>query len=164
MRKLRLLLLGIAVLLAVGTTGAAAAPPTSAAGTYTYTDSYFESFRVSGNNVIIELVAAVEYTGTLVGTSEVRGTIVVHADGSANFRDVEVFTGTVDGVPGTITFRLAGSNDPSLNVRATSTIVSATGDLAGLHGTLGLRGSVRFPEGPYGTYTGTIGSRPTAPE
>lgn len=156
MRKIRPLLLGLALVFALAATGAAAASSTNATGTYTYTDSYFESFRVAGGNVIIDLVATVEYTGTLTGTSEVRGTIVVHEDGSANFRDVEVFTGTVDGVPGTIVFRVAGSNDAALNVRATSTIVSATGGLAGLHGTLQLGGSVRFPEGPYGVYHGTI--------
>lgn len=157
MRTLRPLLLAFALLLTLCATGAAAAPPTIASGTYTYTDSYFESFRVAGANVIIEVVATVEYTGTLTGTSEVRGTVVVHRDGSANFRDVEVFTGTVNGVPGTLTFRLAGSNDAALDVRARSTIVSATGGLSGLHGTLQLGGSVRFPEGPYGTYRGTIG-------
>ena len=155
--KLRLLLFALlCTLLAVGTTGATAAPPTLASGTYTYTDSYFESFRVAGPNVVIEVVATVEYTGTLTGTSEVRGTIVVHPDGSANFRDVEVFTGTVNGVPGTLTFRLSGKNDAGLNVEATSTIIAATGDLSGQHGALALDGSVRFPQGPFGTYSGRL--------
>ena len=80
-----------------------------------------------------------------------------HADGSATFHDVEVFTGTVNGVPGTVTLNLAGSNDSALTVEVTSTIVSATGALSGLHGTLNLAGSVRIPQGPYGTYSGKIG-------
>ena len=85
------------------------------------------------------------------------GTIVVHRDGSANFHDVEVFTGTVNGVPGTVTFNLTGSNDSALNVKARSTILSATGELSGLTGLLRLAGSVKFPEGPFGTYSGQIG-------
>jgi phage baseplate assembly protein gpV len=99
----------------------------------------------------------VEYTGTFTGTSTVHGKLIAHADGSANFHDVEVFTGTVNGVPGTVTLNIAGSNDSELNLKAMSTIVSATGALAGLHGTLNLAGSVRIPQGPYGTYSGQIG-------
>jgi hypothetical protein len=56
-----------------------------------------------------------------------------------------------------VTLNLAGSNDSALTVEVTSTIVSATGALAGLHGTLNLAGSVRIPQGPYGTYSGKIG-------
>ena len=74
----------------------------------------------------------------------------------ANFHDIETFTGTVNGVPGTVTFNLNGSNDPTGAVKATATIVSATGDLAGLHGVLSEIGTVSAPSGPVGTYTGQI--------
>jgi len=154
-RRLTLLAV-VALVLGVGAP-AGASPPALVSGTYTYTDSYFESFRTAGSNVIIEVVASVEYTGTLTGTSIVRGTIVVHADGSANFRNVEEFTGTVNGAPGTLTLHIAGSNDATLNIRATSTITDASGSLTGLHGTLALAGSVRFPQGPLGAYTGRLG-------
>ena len=137
--------------------GAPASPPAPVSGSYVYTDSWFDGFRSAGGNTIIELHATVEYTGTFTGTSEVRGKLIAHADGSANFHDVEVFTGTVNGVLGTVTLKLAGSNDSSLNVTATSTIVSATGGLAGLQGTLNLAGTVHIPEGPRGTYSGQIG-------
>ena len=136
---------------------APASPPATVSGSYVYTDSWFDSFRSAGGNAIIELNATVEYTGTFTGTSTVHGKLVAHADGSANFHDVEVFTGTVNGVPGTVTFNLTGSNDAALDVKITSTIVSATGGLKGLHGVLRLAGSVRFPQGPFGTYSGQIG-------
>ena len=150
------------VVLAVAAIGfaagsAPASPPATVSGSYVYTDSWFESFRSAGGNAIIELNATVEYTGTFTGTSTVHGVLIAHADGSATFHDVEVFTGTVNGVPGTVTLNLAGSNDSALTVEVTSTIVSATGALAGLHGTLDLAGSVRIPQGPYGTYSGKIG-------
>ena len=136
---------------------APASPPATVSGSYVYTDSWFESFRSAGGNAIIELNATVEYTGTFTGTSTVHGVLTAHADGTATFHDVEVFTGTVNGVPGTVTLNLAGSNDSALTVEVTSTIVSARGALSGLHGTLNLAGSVRIPQGPYGTYSGKIG-------
>jgi Protein of unknown function (DUF3224) len=147
----------VAVAIAVAATSASASPPTGASGTYAYTSSSFESIRTAGGNTIIELVATVQYTGTFTGTSVVHGKLIVHPDGSANFHDVEVFTGTVNGVPGTVTLNLSGSNDSSLNVKAKSTILSATGALAGLRGVLSLAGTVHIPEGPVGTYGGQIG-------
>jgi len=68
---------------------------------------------------------------------------------------VEVFTGTVNGVEGTVTFELNGSNDPTGAFKATQTIVSATGELAGLRGVLSQMGTVGSG-GPLGTYTGQI--------
>jgi hypothetical protein len=83
------------------------------------------------------------------------GTGVQFPPWRANFHDVEVFTGTVNGVPGTVTFNLNGSNDPAGAFKATQTIVSATGDLAGLRGVLRQEGTIGSG-GPIGTYTGQI--------
>jgi hypothetical protein len=155
--RLCLLLVPLVVLLAVvGTTGATASAPTSASGTFTYTSSTFNSIREDGGNLIIDLSGTVSYTGTFTGTSALHGTLILHANGSANFHDVEVFTGTVNGVPGTVTFNLSGSNDAAINLKATNAIVSATGELAGLHGVLSMVGSVQIPGGPFGTYSGQI--------
>ncbi len=73
------------------------------------------------------------YTGTFTGTSTLNGILVIHADGSANFHDVETFTGTVNGVAGTVTFHLTGHNDADLVVHETRR-PAAKGCLAGLHG------------------------------
>ena len=155
--RLRLLVALAVLLAAVVTTGAAASPPTPASGTFGNTSATFNSIREAGGNLIIDLTATASYTGTFSGTSTINGILVVHADGSANFHDVEVFTGTVNGVPGTVTFNLNGSNDSTQAVHATATIVDATGDLAGLHGVLHQIGTVVLPNGPVGTYSGTIG-------
>jgi hypothetical protein len=157
-RLLRLLLVPLTVLVAiVATTGAAASPPTLASGTVGNTSATFNSVRAAGGNLIIDLSATAVYTGTFNGTSTLQGSLIVHAEGSASFHDVETFTGTVNGVPGTVTFELNGSNDSSLAVHATATIIAATGDLAGLHGVLHEVGTVVVPTGPVGTYTGRIG-------
>ena len=106
-----LLVLVVAVLGLAGVTSAVAAPPTPASGTFTYTSSSFNSIRSAGDNTIIDTTGTVSYTSTFTGTSTLQGTLIIHADGSAIFHDVETFTGTVNGVPGTVTFNLAGRND-----------------------------------------------------
>jgi hypothetical protein len=93
----------------------------------------------------------------------VHGLLIFHSGGTgaqfppwrANFHDVETFTGTVNGVPGTVTFNDNGTSDPSGALKATLTIVSATGDLAGLRGVLSEVGVVG-PGGPEATYTGQL--------
>jgi hypothetical protein len=156
--RLRLVLIPLVVMLGlIGATGAGASPPTPVSGTVANTSATFNSVRVAGGNLIIELSATAAYTGTLSGTSTLHGTLIIHADASAEFHDIETFTGTVNGVPGTVTFNLNGSNDAALAYQATATIVGATGDLAGLHGVLHEAGTVVIPNGPVGTYSGQIG-------
>ncbi len=157
-RRLRLLLVPLALLLAaVVTTGAAGSPPTAASGTVGNTSSTFHSIRTAGSNLIVDLSATAAYTGTFSGTSTIDGILIIHADGSANYHDIETFTGKVNGVSGTVTFNLNGSNDSTLAVHATATIIDASGDLAGLHGVLHEAQTVVLPNGPVGTYTGLIG-------
>ena len=156
-RRLYLLLVPLAVLVAAAaTTGAAASAPTAASGTVGNTSASFNSVRTAGGNLIVDLSATASYTGTFTGTSTLSGILIIHADGSANFHDIETFTGTVNGVPGTVTFNLNGSNDSALVVHATATIISASGGLAGLHGVLHEIGTVVIPTGPVGTYSGEI--------
>ena len=156
-RKLSLLVLAT-VLGASVVAGAAASPPAPASGTLTYTSSSFNSIHIAGGNTFIDLSATVTYTGTLTGTSQLHGVLIFHPDGTANFHDVEVFTGTVNGVPGSITFNLKGSSDPNLVVTATATVVDSTGGLAGLHGVLDEAAVVIDKAvGPVGTYSGQLG-------
>ena len=155
----------IALLLFIVLAGKASAedPPISARGTLTTTSASFDSVRMEGGNLIIELSSTVAYTGTFNGTSTVHGSLIFHSGSTsvqfppwgANFHMMEVFAGTVDGVPGAITFELNGSNDPTGAFKATQTIVSATGHLAGLRGVLSQAGTIG-PGGPVGTYTGQM--------
>jgi Protein of unknown function (DUF3224) len=155
--KVLMLFAALAASALVAAPGAVASPPTAASGTFTYTSSTFNSVSPAGGNLIIDLSATVSYTGTFSGTSTVEGTLILHADGSANFHDVETFTGTVNGVSGTVTFDLTGGNGPGfMNFHATDTIISASGGLAGLHGVLNWEGVTLGGNGPVGTYTGQI--------
>ena len=151
------------LLMALTSIAVAASPPTPASGILATTSASFDSVRVEGGNMIIELSSTVAYAGTFNGTSTVHGILIFHSGGTgaqfppwrANFHDVETFTGTVNGVPGTVTFNLNGSNDPTGAFKATDTIVSATGELTGLRGVLSQVGAIG-PGGPEGTYTGQI--------
>jgi hypothetical protein len=143
--------------LAVAAGGADAAPPLAASGTLTYQSATFGGVRIAGGNTIIDLSATVRYTGTFTGTSTLSGTLTLHPDGTANFRDVETFTGTVNGVAGTATFILRGTGDASSNVSATAAVIDATGGLVGLHGVLHEDAVVLDPlVGPVGTYAGQV--------
>jgi hypothetical protein len=156
-KHVRPLLVPVAVVFtAVVTAVAAASPSVPASGTVGNTSAIFNSVREAGTNVIVDVTATAAYTGTFVGTSTINGTLIIHADGSANFHDIEVFTGTVNGVPGTVTFNLNGSNDAALDVHATATIIAASGGLAGLHGVLHEVQTVVLPNGPVGTYSGSL--------
>jgi hypothetical protein len=155
-RRIRLPLVAIAALLAaVAASAATASPPISASGTFTYTSSTFNSIRPEGGNLIVDLSATVSYTGTLTGTSTLHGTLILHANGTANFQDVETFTGTVNAVPGTVTFRLQGGTHPTGVITATDVVVSASGELAGLHGVLSEVATLGS-QGPVGTYSGEL--------
>jgi hypothetical protein len=155
--RMRLILLAIGTMLVVGGIAPAAAmPSTPVSGTFTMTSVIFSNVRVVGGNTMIDLHATIDYTGTFTGSSVVDGHLIIHADGSANFHDMETFTGTVNGVPGTVTWNLTGGG-PAPDYFGTQVITHATGDLAGLHGVLRQVGQVLDPlAGPFGTYAGEI--------
>jgi Protein of unknown function (DUF3224) len=144
----------VTVLFPLGVIGAAASPQTSVSGTFRYTGEP-TSCRPAGGNTICEFAPTiVTYTGTFDGTSTGPNTLTIHADGSANFHGFYTFTGTVNGIPGTVTFEANGSGTSDLQFQATLTSVRGTGALANLHAVLKQVGTV---EGhPVGTYTGQI--------
>jgi hypothetical protein len=154
--RYRVLLPALVVLIALsGVTAVAAAPPTQASGEFITTSVTFNNSREVGNMTIYDLTATVSYTGTFSGTSVVRGDLSIHADGSAHLNGAETFTGTVDGVPGTLTWKLTLGSTTTGDYHATAVIRSGTGELAGLKGTFHQDGVV-FGQGPFGTYAGKV--------
>src|SRR5205823_6217009 len=67
----------------------------------------------------------------------------------------ETFTGTVNGVPGTATFRVASVGDAT-SFQETVVIIGGTGALADLRGVLSAAGTVPGGGLPFGTYSGQI--------
>lgn len=67
----------------------------------TTTSATFNGVRFAGGDTIVNLTATILYPGTFSGTSVLHGTLTFQPNGTANFHDIETFTGTVNGVPGT---------------------------------------------------------------
>jgi uncharacterized protein DUF3224 len=138
--------------------GLAALPQKEASGTFVTTSTTIISEMDDKFNTVIDLRSVVAYTGTLEGTSTLEGTLIVYRDESASFQGVETFTGLVNGIPGTLTFKLQGSSDLYQAIQINNTITSGTGVLASLHGELSKAGIIK-DNGPIGTYTGQISNQ-----
>lgn len=158
------LLLAAALVLAVAATvsGAIALPRTELTGDFISVSTTIHSVTEDKFNEVIDLSSMVTYTGTLEGTSTLQGTLTVHRDGTGTFKGEETFSGLVNGMPGTLTFKIEGSNDLYQEIQLTNIITSGTGELASLQGVLSKVGIVK-DNGPVGTYTGQINktSNPT---
>ena len=152
----RLLPLALVAVLALGMTGAAAAPPTTASGTFTTTDASLTNPRTIGNNTKFDIDFMGVWTGTFDGTVVGHGALVIHADGSGEGNSVDVFTGTVNGTPGTVTLNDVSRTDAGGSFRGTFSILSGTGNLANVHGALHAVGILLPCCPPTGPYTGTI--------
>jgi Protein of unknown function (DUF3224) len=135
--------------------GLAAFPRTEANGSFITTSTTIHNIMEDKFNDVIDLSSIVTYAGTLEGTSTLNGTLTVRRDGSAKFKGVETFTGLVNGMPGTLTFEIAGDCDLYQEIQLTNIITSGTGQLASLQGELSKTGMIK-DNGPVGTYTGQI--------
>ena len=133
----------------------AAHPNTEASGSFTTTSTTIHRITEDKFNEVVDVSSTITYAGMLEGTSILEGTFVVHRDGSANFKGTETFTGLVNGMPGTLTFELMGSNDLYQEIQLNNRIISSTGELASLQGELSKTGIIK-DNGSVGTYTGQI--------
>ena len=147
----------LALLLLIVITGIslAALPHREDGGSFITTSTTIHNVMDDKFNEIIDLSSTVTYTGALEGTSTLQGTFTVHRDGSANFQGIETFTGLVNGIPGTLTFKIVGSNDLYQAITLTNLITSGTGELEGSRGVI-LKTGIIKDNGPAGTYTWQI--------
>jgi hypothetical protein len=143
------------LLMIIRSIGLASFSRMEASGNFITTSTIINSVNEDKFNTIIDLSSTVTYTGTLEGTSTLQGTLTIHHDESASFQGVETFTGLMDGIPGTLTFKLEGSSDLYQAIQIDTIITRGTGELANFHGTLSKVGIIK-DNGPIGTYTGQI--------
>jgi hypothetical protein len=95
---------GIPLLLLAGLAPTAYASTSSlASGTFDIAISPTSS-RVDDGNTIVAFTLHETFTGTLTGTRDGSGTLVIHPDGTLRARTSGLFTGTIGGVPGNATF------------------------------------------------------------
>jgi Protein of unknown function (DUF3224) len=146
------------LLMIITSIGLASFPRTEASGTFITASTTINSVTEDKFNTMIDLNSTVTYTGTLEGTSTLQGTLTIHHDESGSFQGVETFTGLVNGIPGTLTFKLEGSSDLYQAIHINNIITSGTGELVGLQGELTKAGIIK-DDGPIGTYTGRISNQ-----
>jgi hypothetical protein len=107
--------------------------------------------HADGNTIGTELAPAT-ITGTYSGTSVAAERVVIHPNGDFTGTATETFTGTVNGVAGTVVFvDVLSGNATTGTFAGHYTVVSGTGGLADLrdHGTF--QGT-----GPSGTYQSNV--------
>jgi len=149
------LAIAVLTLIAMRSIGLAALSTTEASGNFIATSTTIHSVTEDKLNEIINLSSRITYTGTLEGISTLQGTLTVHRNGSGIFQGVETFTGTLNGIPGTLSFNVTGTSDLYQAIQLTNTITSGTDALASLHGELSKTGMIK-DSGPVGTYAGKV--------
>jgi hypothetical protein len=151
-------------LAAVAPMSAAHAAGDNASGTYQFTGATMPLPRTAGDHVVLDgLTATVAWTGTFTGTSTLTGRLTLRPIdggnpllGTANYQYTDVFVGTVNGVPGTMTLLEEGQTGRDGIVHSKDVVVSATGGLVGLSGMVKGTGAVSGENGPAGTYLGSV--------
>jgi len=122
---------------------AAADQPISATSTFTATGPpTVTDISTAGPNTFITESGPARYDGDVSGPYLIAGTLQIKGDGSVSGHATVVCTGcTIGGRTGDFS-AVTNFSGPSLaEIKGQLTITSATGDLAGLHGTTDYAGS-----------------------
>jgi len=135
MKATRALLVAATVAVALVVAGtASASPPIAFNGTFTNLSSVTTSFRQADGNTFVSQIVSVVYAGDFAGRVTEQIDVVIHPDGSSNFKGADVCACTVAGRSGTIVLPFSGTGDPSGFLSGRFSIGDGTGDLANLHG------------------------------
>jgi len=105
---------------------------------------------VADGNTIITAVQPFTVVGTLIGTEVLTFHEVIHADGAVNIQSFGVFTGTVNGIAGTVLSRNVSTGDTN-SQEGHFTLFGGADGLATLHA----EGAWSFI-GSAGTYSGSF--------
>jgi uncharacterized membrane protein len=125
-------------------------------GTFILTFEPVSVWQADGNTVT-DFTFHEQISGSIAGMRVGTGTLVVHPDGTVTADDAGVFTGTVDGVPGSVIIAVrAEGTFASLTAIATFDGSSGTGGLRGLRGTVRVTGAATGPTTLAGSYEGQV--------
>ena len=146
----------VAALMVVPT--AATSAPTSVSGVWSTTPVTVTGFKLAGVNVKLPGNVVSTWSGDLTGTTLATATFIVRPDGSVVAAPTrETLTGTVSGVgTGTLDFVEEAHGQPDGSTEIDATMISGTGQLAGLHGRLIFLGTCDASGACTGTYRGQI--------
>ncbi len=131
---------------------ASATTSTSVSGTFTGTGFHVISTKTAGPNTFVTAMSTFALTGGFSGSAIATATTLTTAKGLAvDVGERATFTGTVNGVSGTVVFRITG-NSAGGTFHGHFTILSGTGGLANLRG----EGSFVLTSMSGGTYTAQV--------
>jgi hypothetical protein len=142
--------------------GRAAGTPEPASGEFFPCFNYAGPARPVGENVIITFNISGTATGTLTGSSVGTELDVVHRDGSITLHGSFLFTGSVNGMSGTLVVSYEGIGNAVTGHETLRFVGSeGTGDLAGVYVNVTAEGDVGAPQpgcdlSGAGTYTGHV--------
>lgn len=122
---------------------AQASPPAAASATMTVTAITGFAATPAGANTFVHQTTEGVFTGALIGTFEDELKGVVHPNGRVTAQGTLTCACTVEGRSGTLTFVQVSSGDfASQTLEGRAVITRGTGDLADLHGTFDIEGTV----------------------
>lgn len=129
--------------LSVGGSLAKASPPAAAHTTMTVTAITGFAATPAGANTFIHQTTEGVFTGALIGTFEDELKGVVHPNGRVTAQGTITCECTIEGRSGTLSFVQVSSGDfASQTLEGRAVITGGTGDLANLHGTFDMEGTV----------------------
>ena len=120
--------------------------------TFQNTSSVITASRQADGNTFISEIVQVIYAGDFAGSVVEHADVVIHPDGTLNFRGADVCTCTLTGtgLSGTIALPFSATGDASGLVSGRFTFADGTGGLANLHGV----GTFETSNGSSGTFSG----------
>jgi uncharacterized protein DUF3224 len=130
-----------------------ATTPTTVTGPVLVENPTFQFIRTAGNLTFYTIGERDLYSGAFNGTTIGNSTLAVDSTtGSFTVHGLHTFTGTVNGIQGTLIFQIVATGTFGLSFLGQFTIVSGTGGLTNLHG----EGTLQGIPGYAGTYTAQI--------
>jgi hypothetical protein len=129
---------------------ASATTPIAFSGTFQNISSVITGFRQADGNTFISQTVQVIYAGDFSGPVVEHIDVVIHPDGTFNFRGEDVCTCTLagTGLSGTIRLPFAGTGDASGSARGHFTI-GGTDGFANIHGVGTFESSDGGSSGPF---------------
>ncbi len=144
--------LGMLVPLVLLLPAAQGARPQAVSGTIVVGDPSFALIRTTGGPTIYTVTEHDTYSGSLQGTTLGESRLVVDATGDFTLEGRHVFTGTVDGVSGTLTLLIEARGTFPTTFEGQLVILSGTDGLSNLRGSWTISGIPGFA----GTYSGQV--------
>ncbi len=144
-------LLALLVLSLLSIPFAHATTPTTVTGTFTASFTVL-SVTSSDGNTIIAVTEIATLSGFFTGTRIAQGSEVIHPDGTFNAHDTGIFTGTANGVAGTLV--ITGESNGIGGTGSGDFIVGqGTTGLSGVHAQGPFQFTATGPTGATGTYS-----------